>query len=387
MATNDQQPMQIRDDPEQGNEGPTENFHELHSMFRTSVEFMDRLLVQISARVPTTSSAAHAFSQSDEILQKDGEILDLKTELVSAGKKIEDGSSKIRELEAQLHTLQDANKKLKASEGKLRKVILGSKEVYQTLDSDMVQLFGLLYQALQVVAHSRIFNYNAPTDSSVIPTESESANFSRAWTCKNKTARRFMVQEQLSYWIHVHVLSVDTFGLGQMLMTNSRCPLNYYESKLQDLEAFLRNEAVSDEALTDWRLATMACTQQVQAPPGVETSLSNFICATLKPALKTGCADGQVQSLRKDVARMCRVAYELRLLMRRSKDDYWCDVYSRGTRVELDDVDIHAVEHGSEPSALVAYTLFGALSKHAKHRGEEPVVLEKARVVVQGIIT
>lgn len=83
---------------------------------------------------------------------------------------------------------------------------------------------------------------------------------------------------------------------------------------------------------------------------------------------------------------MCRIAYELRLLMRRSKDDYWCDLYSRGTRVELDDVDIHAVEYGSEPSALVAYTLFGALVKHAKHRGEEPVVLEKARVVVQGII-
>lgn len=183
------------------------------------------------------------MSQSDEILQKDGKILDLKTELVSAGKRIKDGSSKIRELEAQLHTLQDANKKIKASEGKLRKIILGSKEVDQTLDSDMVRLFGDLYQALQVVAHSRLFNYSAPTDNSVIPNESEFARFSHAWTCKNKTARRFMVQEQLFSLIHEHVLSVDTFGLGQMLMTNPRYPLNYYESKLQDLEAFLRHKA------------------------------------------------------------------------------------------------------------------------------------------------
>ncbi|KAH7261555.1 hypothetical protein BKA59DRAFT_447810 [Fusarium tricinctum] len=82
-------------------------------------------------------------------------------------------------------------------------------------------------------------------------------------------------------------------------------------------------------------------------------------------------------------------AFSLRMMMRKSKGGYRCEIPSLDDTAlasQLRDlVDVHAVENRrpDNSSDEIAYCLFGALTKHQEHMGENIIVLEKAQIVVK----
>lgn len=100
--------------------------------------------------------------------------------------------------------------------------------------------------------------------------------------------------------------------------------------------------------------------------------------------------DGQRQQQLKDmITTLCSDAFSLRMMMRKSKGGYRCEIPGLDDTALVSQlrnlVDVHAVENGGpdDGSDEISYCLFGALTKHQEHIGENMIVLEKAQVVVK----
>lgn len=91
------------------------------------------------------------------------------------------------------------------------------------------------------------------------------------------------------------------------------------------------------------------------------------------------------EKLRNAFRKLCDQAYALRLLMRKSKENYQCRPVPFGA--SLDEMGHIANDFGeldvqADGRAKVALTLFGALVIQPGSRGEELRLLEKAQVIV-----
>ena len=145
---------------------------------------------------------------------------------------------------------------------------------------------------------------------------------------------------------------------------------------------------VSDEAIAAWRLPIMKCIENISDEDTDEALTASMIFSSLSPILSVSHEniEKHMDSLKGDILQACVAAYQLRLLMRKSKTLYWTQTIPPGSILsgENDDfAEVYGVENDSQQGNEVAFTLFGALCKHAAFRGEEPVVLEKAQVIVK----
>lgn len=139
------------------------------------------------------------------------------------------------------------------------------------------------------------------------------------------------------------------------------------------------------DAITDWRLATIKCVGLASLEPIDVQTPTTLICNRMSPLFQISAKKQDINAFRQDVAGLCVAAYNLRLLMRTAKAAYYCHILPRGTQLEAKEylAEIYGVEGGDTPSSEVAYTLTGALLKDTGKRDEEPIVLEKAQVVVK----
>lgn len=111
----------------------------------------------------------------------------------------------------------------------------------------------------------------------------------------------------------------------------------------------------------------------------------------LDPLVSLTVTRDQKDALMGDLARLCEDAWDFRMMMRRSKEEYniWLPPPRDGQRARLsehgdyaDGMDVEEGKGGSE-SDEIAYTLFGGLTKHPVYRDEEMRILEKAHVVLR----
>lgn len=140
------------------------------------------------------------------------------------------------------------------------------------------------------------------------------------------------------------------------------------------------------DAIADWRLATIKCVGRLARTETIDIRKPvTSICEKLSPLFQISAKTQDINAFWQDVAGLCVAAYNLRLLMRKAKAAYYCHILPRGTQLEAkeDLAEIYGVEGGETPSSEVAYTLTGALLKDTGKRDEEPIVLEKAQVVVK----
>lgn len=104
------------------------------------------------------------------------------------------------------------------------------------------------------------------------------------------------------------------------------------------------------------------------------------------PLMVENAPSEELEKLRKQYLFFCRKAFELRVLMRNSLEGYASVTLEDG--IELPSNENMAVAcavfrgKDDEMGTTVEFTLFGALVKHAKYRGEGEVLLEKAQVVM-----
>jgi len=98
------------------------------------------------------------------------------------------------------------------------------------------------------------------------------------------------------------------------------------------------------------------------------------------------------QSLPTLVTTFCQDAYSLRMMMRKAKEGYCCEMIVPGLGENIllsknsekaEGMEVEGCEEGDDDQAsdVIAYTLFGALLKY--QQGKPMKVLEKAQVVLR----
>ena len=97
---------------------------------------------------------------SNEILEEAmSEIEGLRAELSAMKERSRNKSHKLRELEEELRSVHDKNKKLMEKESSLRAIILQNTTPVQISDAEVNNLFGIVHQKLQAVSHSRLLTW------------------------------------------------------------------------------------------------------------------------------------------------------------------------------------------------------------------------------------
>jgi hypothetical protein len=113
------------------------------------------------------------------------------------------------------------------------------------------------------------------------------------------------------------------------------------------------------------------------------------IFAILAPLLSKHTRPSEEDALRGNILELCKDAFKLRMLMRKSKNRYVVETMDPNGTVLLsaceDKAEPLAVEGGnnSEKSDEVAYMVFGALIKQPLAGDQTVKVLEKAQVVLK----
>jgi hypothetical protein len=121
----------------------------------------------------------------------------------------------------------------------------------------------------------------------------------------------------------------------------------------------------------------------------VSSSCADQIFKFFTPLISTKATIEEKDELKAMILKLCQEAFELRMMMRRSKEGYRCEAPTpeKATRlVDWEDfAEPHYVENGkqNEASDEIAYCLFGPLIKNPEYGIEGRKVLERAHVVMK----
>ncbi|KAG6068537.1 hypothetical protein E4U32_000362 [Claviceps aff. humidiphila group G2b] len=187
--------------------------------------------------------------------------------------------------------------------------------------------------------------------------------------------RVFFMRAAVSQIVFHFILSRDAFGLTGSVQS--------VDQFLGDFEGLLRTEKVTNEVISDWRLATFKCIESFSAAPHDKSNARVEIRRFLLPLL---ISERNLMDIGAEIDRLCDNAFALRLLTRKSGDRYHFDGPTRGLEYvpAKGTAEICAVLGGGEVSNFVEFSICGALIKHSgNEESEVTCVLEPAHVVVQ----
>ncbi|KAK2609278.1 hypothetical protein QQS21_002213 [Conoideocrella luteorostrata] len=352
------------------------------------LEYSLRLLGHIRSQFcgVTRAALADLLSKDEESVRKGKEIETLKVELNKWQEKAQSNSAKLDEAESSRVAANNELQAVRVRESQLRDIILKNSGVQKSSDEDIRQLFLALRQQLQIISRSRLFDLELPNRSLAAKSTPEAKDFYSSLAAANKVNKTQWLQSGIFNLIHNRILTANCFGFGQAL---NRCDrqidlVDNFEALLQSIETFFIDRRVGAEVIADWRLSTMKCVELSKAGRVDESKTVKLLLSWLKPLMVRPSGRSDCETLERDVRELCERAYKVRLLMRNSKDRYFCRTFDRGQRLKSGAswAEVYGVEAGGNPTNEVAFTLFGALVKCAVFRGEDPVVLEKAQVVV-----
>lgn len=149
------------------------------------------------------------------------------------------------------------------------------------------------------------------------------------------------------------------------------------------LTAFLGNTA----DVAEWRKRTIECASWLRIESARPRVAADYIAQFMEP-LSSKSAPSTTQPLDRLMLQLCEKAYQLTLLLRRSKSRYTYENIKRGTVIDVYNVlDISPQAFDGpeleEPiGASVAFTIFGALVKYPDLTPDERHVLDKSHVVL-----
>ncbi len=140
--------------------------------------------------------------------------------------------------------------------------------------------------------------------------------------------------------------------------------------------------------VTDWRILTIECGEYFNHQPSTAKLGADAIFDSLTPILATG---KDQKKLKADLLGLCEEAFRLRMMMRKSREGYRCemptlDETSKRSLSEYKDLaEEFDVEGGKsyEGSNEIAYFLSAALTKQRGYLGEGRIVLEKGYVILK----
>ncbi|KHN93781.1 uncharacterized protein MAM_08345 [Metarhizium album ARSEF 1941] len=273
--------------------------------------------------------------------------------------------------------------KLKKEKNKLRKIILDQTGSERVSDDEIKKTFTNIRQKIQAIAHSKALDMDVSV-SVRSPRHPEVHNLWYIWNDLSLADRGFVLRGQIFSCIVDRILEQKLFGI----IPTHHHVLQEIEYSLGELEEYMSFSQVPAEAIVDWRHATMKAIDQTKIEHdyigGVESAIMSFLSCLIREQAKNSAPFDKLQ---RDIHDVCKDAYQLGFLMRKSKDHYTCEMFSQENNVRENEtaLEVHGVLHGGRESSSVALTICGALIKRPWNDDMEPVVLEPAHVLVESV--
>ncbi|KAG6302022.1 hypothetical protein E4U09_004027 [Claviceps aff. purpurea] len=323
---------------------------------------------------------ADSQDKVQQLQTKSSEAKALGSELQSLKEQLQQQKSDSQEKVAELTTTIQG---LDEDKRKLREVILGNALRHEVSDDDIRQRFVNIRQQIQAVVNNPAYDKTRRFMPGTAENESE-FRFHQQYNSYSPEDRIFLMRSRV-YQILCHfVFSRDAFGLAgpvPPLQHNREAQLDQF---LGDFEGLLRTKKVTNEVISDWRLATFKCVESFSAAPYDNSNARGEIRHFLIPLLIS--ERNLLKKIGTEIDRLCDDAFALRLLTRKSGDRYHFDGPTRGEKYvpAKGTVEVCAVLGGGEVSNRVEFSICGALIKHTgNEESEVTCVLEPAHVVVQ----
>jgi hypothetical protein len=356
----------------------------------------------------------------------------LQRNLDAAQRDLDAAQQRLAGVESQLRNSQDEVKKLREKEAMFRTIILDQAGVQKVSDDEILQGFLKLRQDIQKISRNSCFLVEA---SNIILSAQqmaepflESLYSPEAWGKLSVGDRRLRMHAVIFHELFVSILGSDCFGLEEskdkahegkprkgpiepglrrferllqerggkhsdilpLFSLCNRAP--FPSSPLASLVPLSRDHTtnnagciVSDSVISDWRIATINCVELSGFEEATSTLTTADIFFILEPILSKNVGAMEEDALRSSILGLCKDAFKIRMMMRKSKDKYVVETIKPGTKILESEAEPVAVEgdKNSEGSDEIVYTMFGALSKHPQDKDQPVKILEKAQVVLR----
>ncbi|KAG6229156.1 hypothetical protein E4U26_000501 [Claviceps purpurea] len=291
-----------------------------------------------------------------------------------------DSQDKVAGLTTTIQQLDEDKRKLR--EVILTQVNLGNALRYQISDDEIRQRFVYMRQSIQSVVN----NLKTRDFISFIAVNDFESRLHQCYNSYSPKDRIFLVRSVLYQIIDESILKGDAFGLAGSVRVPPQYNLEALDQSLSGFEDLLRATKVTNKAISDWRIATFQCIEGFSAAPQNNSDARGRIRRLLFPLLDSDFSKQDWLKSSTKIDQLCDDAFSLRLLTRKSGDQYEFQEPGNGQVFSPTKgvVEVRGALGGSEVSNIVAFSICGALIKYTLNEGTwTEYFLEPAHVVVQ----
>ena len=335
-------------------------------------------------------------------------------------------------MEGQFRNSQEEVKKLHEKEAKFRTIILDQAGVQKVSDDEILRGFLKLRQDIQKVSRNAFYLVETNpllTSAQLDATPSLKTFYSpSAWGKLSVGDRRHRMRAAIFDELLISILDSDCFGLEESknkahegkprkgpiepglrrferllqerggkhsdifplfsLCNRAPFPSSFLVSLIPLSRNHTTNNAgciVSDSVISDWRIVTINCVELSGIEEATSTLTTADIFTILEHILSKNIRATEEDALRSSILGLCKDAFRVRMMMRKSKNRYVVETIKPGTKNSESRAEPVGVEGGknSERSDEIGYTMFGALSKHPQDKDQPVKILEKAQIVLR----
>ncbi|KAF4463097.1 phage C domain-containing [Fusarium albosuccineum] len=359
------------------------------SIFAREVQIeCDRLAEQI-ARVPAI--VRERLSGAEEV-QVDGRSRrstnpDLIAQLHKADREIQRREATIQHLTNELDSYQRETQNLRAKEQSLRNFMHESDFYPEVSEHKVVAAFAGVRQKVQKLVSSKMYRMEGRE----LRTESNLLTIGKdlhgLWQKATQPNRRLILRAIVYKRLADEILDYEFFGAAEPNVEDSiGSKINSIIAGLSQFERIQVGNKVSNDIVSNWRLLTLKSVETIGLTKGpFGTALAEQMHDYFTAFIVEEATQEDREKLLEAFTELCNEAYALRLLMRKSKNNYRC--VSIGTGVPEENTERYAdvfgeLEDAPNGSKKVALTLFGCLTAHTQNSTDNYRVLEKAQIIV-----
>ncbi|KAK0620645.1 hypothetical protein B0T14DRAFT_497138 [Immersiella caudata] len=335
-------------------------------------------------------------------------VTELKRKLETVQNEATDIQKELRRAQKNLQStavqLDEAQEEVKSAENeaaKLRSIILNGANTQEVTDDKVTQSFVMLEQAIQKIVRSNLLSVEiCPAPTSIA---SERMNLKafydpQRWGTLSAQDRKLRLRAQIFFYLHVLILDRRCFGIAGFESKSARgddAGTGLIEHGLRRLEKLLGELNVDQNIVQDWRITTIKCITKCNIEATTSQIAADEIHSLLLPLMnEQDPSSAQVREFCSIIRDLAQDAFQLRMMMRQSKEGYsgWPPAENFGDIIDLGKVSLEKYERYMEPVAVasgkesdrsdeVAYIMFGGLVKTIP--GQQDIVLEKSQVVLK----
>ncbi|OTA03278.1 hypothetical protein A9Z42_0037140 [Trichoderma parareesei] len=274
---------------------------------------------------------------------------------------------------------EDEIRALRAKERSLRDFVLDSNSDEVVSGDDILCRFAGLRQKIQRISFSKTYRLGRKMLPLLPKGDSFDPSLEELWAKSRRSSRRLILRSVIFQFLHDSIFSHETFDFDDSRLESTRG----LADALGRFERTMVDQGVPQDAVVDWRLSTFKCIERArlggkvfggELRTDIYRRFSHFIATDASQQERMKLADGYQE--------LCKEAWDLQLLMRRSREPYQCRSIRRPSAEGLKSWEEVFEEISAEGTGDgMTFTLFGALIKESRIPGEEPKILERAQVI------